>query len=177
MLISFVAFGAFNAISSEVDIIFVKVTQPAEASGILGGLLILGGIFGAGIISTVSDMTRKRVVFIRGSLVATTVLVGFLIVFSNFLIEAVVSLVFCFLLVSALPVGLIYATEVTYPVTEEASNGILITLGQLSSLLFIVMIEAISLSIAMIIVILFFLITTILTFFLKESPTTTLSTA
>lgn len=176
LLLSFVAFGAFNAISSEVDIIFVKVTSPLQASGILGGLLILGGIFGAGIISTVSDMTRKRVVFMRGSLIATTALVGLLIVFSNFLIEAIVSFVFGFVLVSALPVGLIYATEVTYPVTEEASNGILITLGQLSSLLFIIMIEAISLSTAMIIVILFFLITTISTFFLKESPKTTPST-
>ncbi len=169
LIISFVAFGAFNAISSEVDIIFQKITTPVEAHGILGGLIILGGILGAGIVSTISDMTQKRVIYIKIAIIISTILVGLLIVFTDFYIEAVVSLSFGFFLVSALPVGLIYATELTYPITEEASNGLLITLGQISSLIFIIMFEAISVTIAMALLVLFFVITAILTFFLKES--------
>ncbi|MFV2014134.1 MAG: hypothetical protein ACC656_01790, partial [Candidatus Heimdallarchaeota archaeon] len=46
--------------------------------------------------------------------------------------------IFGFFLVSALPISLIYAAEITYPITEEASNGLMMTLGQLAGILLLI---------------------------------------
>ncbi|MHA1187722.1 MAG: hypothetical protein ACTSSK_12770, partial [Candidatus Heimdallarchaeota archaeon] len=40
-----------------------------------------------------------------------------------------------FFLVSALPVGLTYAAELTYPLPEETSNGIMMWIGQISGII------------------------------------------
>lgn len=174
MLVSFVALGAFNAISSEVDVIFAKITSPTEAPGILGALLIFGGIIGAGIISTISDAKERRVIFIKLTMVTSTILVGLLIASTNFYIEAVITLLFGFFLISGLPIGLVYASEITYPITEEASNGILIMVGQFSGLLYIILFESgLPVSTSMIVTALTFLIATIFCFVLKESENIT----
>ena len=168
ILISFVALGSFNAISSEVEIIFSNIVSPSEAPGILGALMIFGGIIGAGVISTLSDAKRKRVIFMKITMVASTILVGLLIVSNDFTIEALINILFGFFLISGLPVGLVYASEITFPITEEASNGILIMFGQISGIIYIVLFESLDLTTAMLITIVSFVATTLLTFLLKE---------
>ena len=172
ILISFVALGSFNAISSEVDIIFSNIVSPQEAPGILGALMIFGGIIGAGVISTISDAKHKRVIFMKMTMVASTILVGLLIISNDFTIEVLINILFGFFLISGLPVGLVYASEITFPITEEASNGILIMFGQISGILYIVLFESLDLTTAMLITIASFLVTTVLSFLLRESEIT-----
>ena len=174
-LLFFVGLGVFNAILSEVDTIFAHITSPPEASGLIGGIMIIGGIIGAGILSTISDITKKRVIFLQIALLVATVLTLLLVIFTNFLIVSIVIFVYGFFLVSALPVGLIYAAEITYPITEEVSNGIALMLGQISGLLFLVLflfpVEA-----AMAVFTIFFLIATIFSLVLKDKSYNTNTT-
>ena len=172
ILISFVALGSFNAISSEVDIIFSNIVSPQEAPGILGALMIFGGIIGAGVISSISDAKHIRVIFMKMTLVASTILVGLLIISNDFTIEVLINILYRFFLISGLPVGIVYASEITIPITEEASNGILIMFGQISGILYIVLFESLDLTTAMLITIASFLVTTVLSFLLRESEIT-----
>ncbi len=134
LFILFAGLGAFNAITSEVDILFSKFDDP-EAPGIVGGVIIIGGIFGAAILSVLSDMKQKRKIFLVVAMGSATVLSLFLTSLDNYTLTLIVAFVFGFLLVSALPIALVYAAELTFPVSEEASNGLLMTLGQVGGIL------------------------------------------
>jgi MFS family permease len=160
LILIFVGLGAFNAITSEVDDIFIRFTEP-EASGIIGGMMIIGGILGAGILSTISDMTKKRVIFLKLAMIIATPSTILLVVVNDFNLIILSAFIFGFFLVSALPVSLIYASEITYPVSEETSNGIMMTLGQISGLLLLIEFN-------MYVISFLFLVSTLLSFFLKD---------
>jgi MFS family permease len=133
----FIGLGAFNAISSKIDAIFNRPLDidPSVAPGIVGGLIIVGGIFGAVILAALSDKYRKRRLF----LVITMAIAIPLTLMLNYL-PAIVPLgvagfIFGFFLVSALPIGLTYAVEKTHPVPEATSNGMLMLSGQISGII------------------------------------------
>ncbi len=155
-----VGLGAFNAISTEIDIIFDRFQDPS-APGLIGGIMIFGGIIGAGILSTLSDYLHKRKIFLQLAVLVATPLLPLFVVINNFTIMAIIAFVFGFFLVSALPVALIYAAEVTYPVSEEASNGILMTIGQISGIILLI-------SFSMYTITFLFAVAAILSFLLRD---------
>jgi len=122
--------GVFNAISSVLDIVF-DYPIGAEQPGLIGGIMIIGGIIGAGVMSTLSDKFRKRKIFILIALLGGVVFMPLLIFISNDIARYIFSFFMGFLLVSALPVGLTFAAEVTHPVPEETSNGLMMWIGQI----------------------------------------------
>lgn len=134
--------GVFNAISSVLDIVF-DYPLGAEQPGLIGGIMIIGGIIGAGIISTLSDKLRKRKIFLIISLLGGAVFTPLLMFADLIFTQAIavdifryiVSFIMGFLLVSALPVGLTFAAEVTHPVPEETSNGLMMWIGQIVGVL------------------------------------------
>ncbi|MCX6558243.1 MAG: MFS transporter [Candidatus Aminicenantes bacterium] len=133
----FIGLGAFNAISSKIDAIFNRPLDiaPSLAPGIVGGLMILGGIFGAVILSALSDRYHKRKLFLvltMAAAVPLTLLLGFL---PSIVPLGIAGFAFGFFLVAALPIGLTYAVEKTHPVPEATSNGILMLSGQVSGIL------------------------------------------
>ena len=176
LLLIFVGLGVFNAILSEIDVIFSTIASPKEASGLIGGITIIGGILGAGILSAISDATKRRVIFLQLAMIVATVFTVLLISSTNFYIVAIIAFVYGFFLVSGLPVGLIYAAEITYPITEEASNGLMLTVGQLSGLLFLVLF-VLPVTDVMYIFALFFLISAGLSYFLVDKQENIISTS
>jgi len=134
----FIGLGAFNAISTEIDTIFSQFSDRTDASGIIGGIIVIGGIFGAGILSTISDKIHRRKIFLILAMLVSVPMTWILPRVDNYQLVLVLSFIFGFFLVSALPIALIYAAEVTYPISEEASNGIMMTLGQVGGLLLLV---------------------------------------
>ena len=92
---------------------------------------VITGIIGAGIMSTLSDKFRKRKIFILIALLGGVVFMPLLIFISNDIARYIFSFFMGFLLVSALPVGLTFAAEVTHPVPEETSNGLMMWIGQI----------------------------------------------
>jgi MFS family permease len=132
----FIGLGAFNAISSKIDSIFNRPLDidRSLAPGIVGGLMILGGIFGAVILSALSDRYRKRKLFLVLTM-ATAIPLTLLLAFLPSIVPlGIVGFAFGFFLVAALPVGLTYAVEKTHPVPEATSNGILMLSGQVSGI-------------------------------------------
>ncbi|MCE7736204.1 MAG: major facilitator superfamily domain-containing protein 7 [Candidatus Heimdallarchaeota archaeon] len=138
LFLVFVGLGAFNAVSSEVDLIFERFSDDTEAAGLIGGMMVIGGIIGAGILSTISDKIHKRKIFLLIAMLTSIPLSYLLTEIDNFNTVLIISFIFGFFLVSALPIGLILAAELTHPVTEEASNGMMMTIGQISGILLVI---------------------------------------
>jgi MFS family permease len=137
LVLFFIGLGAFNAILTKIDCIFkdrILDINNALAPGIIGGLIVIGGIFGAVILAALSDKYHKRKIFLvlsAGLGIPLTVLLQYS---SSIVVLGACGFVFGFFLVAALPVGLTYAVEKTHPVPEATSNGILMLSGQISGL-------------------------------------------
>ncbi|MBN1329042.1 MAG: MFS transporter [Candidatus Heimdallarchaeota archaeon] len=172
-IILFIGLGAFNAISSVLDIIF-NYNEGDPQPGLIGGIMVIGGVIGALVISTLSDKLRKRKIFIIIAMVSGAVFTPMLYFITNDIARYIISFVYGFLLVSALPVGLTYAAEITYPVPEETSNGFMMWIGQIGGIILLVAImltdkfnaSLIFINIAAIIA--FFVVGTILSFIMKD---------
>ncbi len=127
--------GAFSAILTKIDAMFhnrMLDVDSALAAGIVGGLIVIGGLFGAVILSALSDKYHKRKIFLIMAAGVALPLWLLLQYFSSIWLLGVCGFVFGFFLISALPVGLTYAVEKTHPVPEGTSNGILMLSGQIS---------------------------------------------
>ncbi len=129
--------GAFNAILTKIDYIFKDRPldiDSALATGIVGGLMVIGGLCGAVVLSALSDKVHKRKIFLVMAAGMAVPLCLFIQYFSSIVLLGVCGFVFGFFLISAMPVGLTYAVEKTHPVPEATSNGILMLGGQISGL-------------------------------------------
>ena len=162
LIILFLALGSFNAITTVIDLLFSINVD----SGIISGMMILGGIFGAIILSTISDAKHKRKIFLILALVIATPLTLILALVDNPVILYIVSLVYGFFLVSALPIGLTYGAEITYPAPEECSNGLLMMLGQVGGIILL----AVPTSVLLYVITGLFAISAIFTFIIKDTP-------
>jgi cyanate permease len=133
----------FNGISTWIEsIVRLRGFSPAQA-GVFGGLLLLGGIIGAFILPTLSDKVRKRVPFLLlGMLGSIPGLIG--LTFGQvYWVMILSSFAYGFFMISIAPIGYQYAAELTYPVPEGTSNGMLTLAGQIS-VVFILGMEALS---------------------------------
>ena len=172
-VILFIGLGSFNAISSVLDIIF-SYSPGDPQPGLIGGIMIIGGIFGALIMSTLSDKFRKRKIFIILAMFGGAALTGVLYFIENDISRYIVSFFYGFLLVSALPVGLTFAAEMTYPVPEETSNGLMMWVGQIGGIILlgcIMLTDIFNASLMYIniaIIIALFVVGFILSFFMKD---------
>ena len=133
----FIGLGAFNAILTEIDNIFKNRPLDIDstlAPGIVGGLMVVGGMIGAVVLSALSDKYRKRKIFLIMAIAAAIPLTILIQTQSSIVILGICGFVFGFFLVPALPVGLTFAVEKTRPVPEATSNGILMLSGQISGI-------------------------------------------
>ncbi len=141
LLIMFIGMGIFNGVTTWVEnIIRPRGFTPADA-GTLGALMLVGGIIGAVVIPPFSDRQRKRVPYLLfGFSLAIPGLIGLTFATSSWLL-LVSGFALGFFLISASPVLMQYAAEVTYPTPEGTSNGIIQLCGQ-ASVVFVYLMEA-----------------------------------
>ena len=137
IIIFFVGLGAFNMVTTYIELIVAPRGLMAIEAGNLGGIMLLGGIIGAIIMSILSDKLRKRTLLIKISLIIT-VAAFFVISFVN---NAILLYIFGFLLgfglLSVGPVLLEYAVDISVPVPEASSNGMLMMVGAVGGIIFI----------------------------------------
>jgi MFS family permease len=135
LAIFLIGVGAFTAILTKIDAIFKDRSldiDTALAAGVVGGLMVIGGLCGAFILSALSDKYQKRKIFLVLAAGMAVPLSLFLQYFTSIWLLGACGFVFGFFLISAMPVGLTYAVEKTHPVPEATSNGILMLGGQIS---------------------------------------------
>jgi len=132
LVIWFIGMGIFNGVTTWIEVIVrPRGFSPADA-GTLGAMMLVGGLLGAVIIPALSDRQGKRQRYLAlGFGLATPGLAG--IAFAGqFWALLASSFTLGFFLVSASPVGMQYATEVTVPTPEGTSNGLVQLCGQAS---------------------------------------------
>lgn len=177
MAVFFVANGIFNGLSTWIESILRPRGFNPEQAGIVGGLLLLGGIIGAFVLPLLSDKTHKRKPFlILGALGCIPGLIG--IAFAQqYGLLLVSAFTFGFLLIGIAPIGYQYAAELTFPVPEGTSNGMLSLAGQVS-VVFIFAMEALrapdgSFSLSLVLLAVLMIINAVLLTRLKESSLVT----
>ncbi|MHC1740403.1 MAG: MFS transporter [Anaerolineaceae bacterium] len=141
VFIQFLGMAIFNGLTTWVEpIIRGRIADPS-APGNLGALLLVGGIAGAIVLPALSDKQRKRKKFLFiGVLLAIPFLVG--ITFAkSLLVLYISSFGLGFFLVSASPIAMQFATEITFPTPEGTSNGLLQLFGQ-ASVVFVYLMDA-----------------------------------
>ena len=132
LVIAFVVMGVFNGLSTWVEEIVRPRGFSSVDAGNLGALLLLGGVLGAVVMSALSDRSGRRVPFMTLALVvAAPALVWVALADSVVTLDAAAFLL-GFFLTSAFPVGMQYAAEITAPVPEGTSNGLIQLAGQAS---------------------------------------------
>ncbi|MBC7878616.1 MAG: MFS transporter [Anaerolineales bacterium] len=132
LLVSFIGLGIFNGITTWIEnIIRPRGFTPTDA-GTLGALMILGGVIGAVLLPALSDKQRKRQLYLYIAFIgAIPGLIGLTFASTSTLLFAS-AFVLGFFLVSALPIAMQYAAEVTHPTPEGTSNGLIQLFGQAS---------------------------------------------
>ncbi len=132
VIVYFIGLGLFNGISTWIEnIIRLRNFTPDDA-GTMGTVMIVGGILGAVVISTISDKQHKRQRYmLLGVGLAIPGLIGVTFA-TSFWLLLLSAFWMGFWLISVAPVGLQYVAEVTYPAPEGTSNGIIQLFGQIS---------------------------------------------
>jgi MFS family permease len=132
LVVWFIGMGIFNGVTTWIEVIVrPRGFSPADA-GTLGALMLVGGLLGAVLIPALSDRQRKRQRYLAlGFGLAIPGLLG-LTFAEQYWALLVSSFSLGFFLVSASPVGMQYATEVTVPTPEGTSNGLVQLCGQAS---------------------------------------------
>jgi MFS family permease len=141
LFVCFVGMGIFNGITTWVEnIIRPRGFSPAQA-GDLGAVMLIGGLLGAVVIPPFSDKQHKRTRFLMlGVVMAIPGLIGVTFV-TNYPLLLISAFFLGFFLISASPIGMQYASEITQPTPEGTSNGLIQLFGQ-ASVSFVYLMEA-----------------------------------
>jgi MFS family permease len=143
LLVSFIGLGIFNGITTWVESIIRPRGFTPDDAGTLGALMIAGGLIGAVVLPALSDKQQKRQRYlILAFLGAIPGLIGITFATSTALLFGS-AVVMGFFLVSAMPIGMQYAAEITFPTPEGTSNGLIQLFGQ-GAVVFVYIMEAMS---------------------------------
>jgi MFS family permease len=130
--VAFVVMGIFNGVTTWVEDIIHPRGFGSTDAGTLGALMLVGGVVGAVVLSAVSDRQGRRIRFLVLALaLAIPGLLGITFATTTWLLF-VSGFALGFFLVSAMPIGLQYAAEVTFPTPEGTSSGLVQLCGQCS---------------------------------------------
>ena len=139
--IVFLGMAIFNGLTTWVESIIRPRGFSPSVAGDLGALILVGGIVGAIVLPALSDKQHKRKRFLLiGVLCAIPFLIGFTFIRSLPLLM-ISAFGLGFFLVSASPIAMQFATEITQPTPEGTSNGLLQLCGQIS-VVFVYIMEA-----------------------------------
>lgn len=137
LAVFFVGLGIFNAVTTWIEDLLKPRGFSIEQAGFIGGMMIIGGIIGAVLLPAFSDKAHKRVPFLFATVMGATVGLAGITYAANYYLLLASAFVLGFFLLSAGPIGFQYGAEITHPVPEGTSNGLLLLMGQISGILFI----------------------------------------
>ncbi len=164
--------GTFNMITTYIELIVIPRGFDSIFAGILGMALLSGGIAGTIIMSLLSDkLKHRKSIMILSMIIATVSLLVFSFSYNALLLIISIAC-FGFGLMGSGPVTLEYAVDVTKPVPEASSNGMLMMGGAIGGIIFIVGLENVKVAgdyfPALIIQTVLLALCVVLTFFLEE---------
>lgn len=138
-IVMFIALGTFNALLTVIGDMLLPRGISADQAGLIGGVIILFGLGGAAVIPMLSDKRHRRRIFLIVSILISLIGIAGLCYAPNYLMLLISGAVAGFFLMGAGPLAFQFGTEIAYPIPEGASYGILMASGQISGILFILM--------------------------------------
>ncbi len=139
LLVVFIALGVFNAMLTCLSDMLNTRGFSSDQSGVFGGVIIVAGLFGAVVIPLLSDRLKKRSAFLSVSVIASLFGVAGLSYLGSYAALLVSAVLTGFFLMGAGPLIFQFGTEVAYPVPEGTSYGLLMGSGQVSGVVFILL--------------------------------------
>lgn len=144
LIIFLFGLGIFNAVSSMTDAI-AEHMGVKDSEGLIGGIMLIGGIIGAVIIPWLSDVYKKRKLFLVICMIGMIPGIICLSLADHLAtnpetiygITLAGSFILGFFVMSAGPIGFQYAAEVSYPAPESTSQGLLLLIGQITGMVFV----------------------------------------
>ena len=141
MMITFgIIFGTVNTYGTIVGIIATKYDYSDDNSSVFGAVFIIGGIIGSGVLGAFVETTRKYKLTML--IIAIIAMLGPFALMGTLYTGSVwpVSLA-AFVLgfdLAILPVGIDLGVELTYPIPEPVSTGLLMSAAQFTGIIFVV---------------------------------------
>ncbi len=137
IILFFLGLGMFNAVTTMIDSICFQKGLNVDQSGMVGGIMLIGGVIGAVILPILSDLFKKRKIFLVICMIGMVPGIAGLHLSGTYLGALISSFVLGFFVMSAGPIGFQYAAEVSHPVPESTSQGMILLAGQVSGLIFV----------------------------------------
>lgn len=137
-ILSFLALGFFNGLTSWLEPIVQPNGIDAEQAGIIGALLILGGIAGSIIIPTISDKVGKRKPFLLLCCAAATAVVYPLCTYTSITTLYVLGGVLGFIFLPGYALLLSMTEEQSGPKRAGAATGMLMLTGNAGAVIVII---------------------------------------
>jgi predicted MFS family arabinose efflux permease len=137
-IISFLSLGFFNGLTGWIEPILAEQGISKEDAGGVAGLLIFGGIIGAGIVPAISDKVKKRKPFIILSAVVATALSYPLMTGSDMVMLLVLGGLLGILFLPGYPLLIASSEEEAGKDRAGAATGLLMLSGNLGGIITIV---------------------------------------
>jgi nitrate/nitrite transporter NarK len=141
--LSFLGLGFFNGLTTWLEVILEPNGIGAEGAGMVGGALIVGGIFGAAVIPAISDAARRRKPFVT---VCTGVAAGLVVpLCTSKVFATVVALggVLGFFFLPAYALLLEMCSELAGHASAGYATGLLMLVGNAGGVVTIVAVDAV----------------------------------
>lgn len=140
LFVVMIALGVFNAVLTCLSDVLLARGVNAERSGVIGAVVIATGIVGGVVYPLLSDRAGRRRPFIIAAVLVSLPSLAGLLFLTSYPLLLVCAAVCGFLLMGAGPLIFEYGTEEGYPVPEGTTYGLMMASGQISGLVFILMV-------------------------------------
>lgn len=137
LLLFFIGLGMFNAVTTWIEEILRPRGFTPEQAGMTGAVMMIAGIFGAIVFPVISDKLRKRKGLLIVAMAGCIPGLAGLTFARSFPMLILSAAVFGIFFVSAGPVGYQYSAEISHPIPESTSQGLIVLAGQVSGIAFI----------------------------------------
>jgi len=144
LVLFFIGLGIFNGIATWIEQILLGRVVDLTQAGIVGATIIFGGIIGAVIIPELSDRFQRRKPFILLALVMAIPFTFLLAYHPDYTVILISAFLLGFFLMPALPIGLQAGAEMTTPIPEGTSAGVLMIFGQAGGIVLILLMSLVS---------------------------------
>jgi len=128
-LMSLLGLGFFNGLTTWLEAILKLNGINAQDAGIIGGILIVGGIFGAIIIPALSDHFKRRRPFLLLCIITGIILTYPFCTSSNFNVLLILGFIFGFFFLPSYALLLEMAAELAGPERTGLATGVLMLTG------------------------------------------------
>ena len=139
LMVVFIALGVFNALLTCISDMLSPRGISIDQSGLIGGIIIVAGLVGGVVIPLLSDKLKKRRIFLTISVLSALIGMVGLSYINNYIALLIFAGITGFFLMGAGPMIFQYGTELAYPTPEGTAYGLLMGSGQVSGIIFILL--------------------------------------